>query len=189
MSVPRGPASSSCGDASTSAPPWWLLLPMDGTESRPDHCANVIAFRKPWTVLLSWRFMVPESCRTNWIQGCLCAHGRIYGNVIASRLTMIAPQHLLLTCWQSTRNGRRFRPVDVEFDSCGRSVSFDDGTAETVSMKDQDYRIESTSLNFTSPDADPAGSCSDSGAIRAVSSSSSPVNFVLILGFRMLLFR
>jgi glucose/arabinose dehydrogenase len=169
-------------------------------ETRPDHCANVIAFP---VAMDGFAFIAFHG---SWNRDIPTGYKVVYvpmdenGNVIQSDndndgLDDYPVVDLLAHTAPNAQWEDGFRPVDVEFDSCGRLLVSSDGSRRNgVFGGSKIVRIECTSVNFTkantTTDTDLPGSGSGA-SFRAVSSQSVLVNLVLvfILGFRMLLFR
>jgi glucose/arabinose dehydrogenase len=179
-------------------------------ETRPDHCAKVAAFPQAMDGFAfiafhgSWNRAVPTGYKVVYVPM------DENGNVIASDSDSTSPVvDLLAHAPANAQWNDGFRPVDVEFDSCGRLLVSSDGSPRNgVYEGSKIVRIESTAtLSFTNSTTDLPDSGmesasfnltnstdlpgSSSGAFRAVSFSPVSVNLALavVLGFRMLLFR
>jgi glucose/arabinose dehydrogenase len=122
-------------------------------ETRPDHCADVIAFPQAMDGFAfiafhgSWNRAVPTGYKVVYVPM------DENGNVIASEnySDSTAPVvDLLAHTHPNARWEDGFRPVDVDFDSCGRLLVSSDGSRRNgVYEGSKIVRIESTSLNFT----------------------------------------
>jgi glucose/arabinose dehydrogenase len=165
-------------------------------ETRPDHCANVIAFPRAMDGYAfiafhgSWNRRVPTGYKVVYVP--MDENGSVVASENDDDCSAAPVVDLLAHTPPNARWEDGCRPVDVEFDSCGRLLVSSDGTRRNdVFEGSKIIRIESTSFNFTSPHVNLTGFCSDSGAFQALSSSSVSLNLVLafLLGFRMLLFR
>jgi glucose/arabinose dehydrogenase len=165
-------------------------------DTRPDHCVGVIAFPQAMDGFAfiafhgSWNRAVPTGYKIVYVP--MDENGNVITSENDDDCSTAPVVDLLAHTPPNARWEDGFRPVDVEFDSCGRLLVSSDGTRrDGVSEGSKIIRIESTSLEFTSSAADLTGSCSDSVALRAVSSSPVSVNLMLaiLFGFRMLLLR
>jgi glucose/arabinose dehydrogenase len=170
-------------------------------ETRPHHCANVIAFPVAMDGFAfmafhgSWNRKVPNGYKVVYVPM------DENGNVIQSDddnndgLDYYPVVDLLAHASNTAQWEDGFRPVDVEFDSCGRLLVSSDGSRRNgVFEGSKIVRIESTSVNFTKVNTPIDTDLPDSGSgasFRSVSSQSVLVNLLLafILGLRMLQFR
>jgi glucose/arabinose dehydrogenase len=136
-----------------SAPLGITFYKWTAPENRPDHCANVMAFPQAMDGFAfiafhgSWNRDIPTGYKVVYVPMDES------GNVPA----VTEPQVFDLLAhtppdaqWQDG-----FRPVDVEFDSCGRLVVSSDGSRRNgVYEGSKLVRIESTSMDFITPNTD-----------------------------------
>jgi glucose/arabinose dehydrogenase len=177
-------------------------------ETRPEHCANVAAFPQAMDGFAfiafhgSWNRAVPTGYKVVYVP--MDENGNAKGSDGDSASPVV---DLLAHAPPNAQWDDGFRPVDVEFDSCGRLLVSSDGsrrngvyegskivriesTASLNSTTDlPGSDMESTTTNLTNSTTDLPGS--GSGAFRAVSFPPVFVNLMLafMLGFRVLLFR